>query len=163
MSYTELQACALKPDDTKCIGKRGGRTYLILNSIWKYHAQLTSFSLQCSITWLHEDQFCSAIWAVKLGLERAGLYAQLCHKQSHIAAVIPAPAVSRISQERFSSSQGCPWQRKLLVQESQSDLTCWDCCSGIFSLQRERDLGTRLENLFIQLLVLGWEQKATMK
>lgn len=109
LQYIQLQACALKPDDMKYIGKRGGRTHSIPNAIWKYYAQLTSFSLKCSITWLHENQFCSAVWAVKLGLERAGLYAQLCHKQTHTADVTPAPAVSRISQEEgFSSSQGCP-------------------------------------------------------
>lgn len=137
----------------KCFGKRGVRTYFIPNSIWKYYAQLTSFSLQCSITWLHEDQFCSAIWVVKLGLERAGLYAQLCHKQTHRAAVTPALAVSRISQEKgFSCSQGYPQQRKLLVQESQwSHLLRKTAILGSF-LCRERDLGTRLKNVFMQLL-----------
>lgn len=163
MSYTVLWACALKPDDMECIGKRGGRTYSIPNSIWKYYAQLTSFSLQCSITWLHEGQFCSAIWAVKLGLERAGLYAQLCHKQAHIAAVTPAPAVSRICQE-----EGFFQQPELSLAK---EITCagiskwshfWDCCSGTFSWQRGR-FGNKIRKFIYPVAVLGWEQKATMK
>lgn len=112
------------------------------------------------VTW---RPFCSAVWAMKLCLKRAGLHAQLCHKQNCIAAVMPAPAVSRVGWgEDFSSRRQTdrvwPWERKLHVQESQSAFTCWDCCSGLVSFQKEVSGGKITKVICPVLLELGAEQ-----
>lgn len=94
-SDLELKTCGLNPDAMKYIGERSGRELISFRTLmWKYYAQLTWFSLRCSITWLHEDHF-----ALLFGLWKwvsRELDCKLCHKKTYVAGVTPAPAVSRV-------------------------------------------------------------------
>jgi len=77
---------------------------------------------------------------MKLGLKRAELYAQLCHTQNYIAAVMPAPVVNRISWgEGFCSrrqTDSVPSKGDYLCKNPKP-ISLVDCCFGLVSFQRE--------------------------